>query len=101
VVIEYLDVLRPLKYTTKRLGGRGKGGQYGAIYEVIPVYDYILGYYEQRAAPYADVVYDEHAESPEDHLAINLRAAWAKASQYYTKLDQSLAYYAATILHPY
>jgi hypothetical protein len=37
----------------------------------------------------------------EDHLAINLRAAWAKASDYYSKLDDSLACYPATILHPY
>lgn len=75
MITEYLDVLRPLKFATKRLKGRGKGGYYSVIYEVIPVYEYILGYYEQRAAPYADVVYDEHTEAPEDHLAINLRAA--------------------------
>jgi hypothetical protein len=32
---------------------------------------------------------------------INLHAAWAKANEYYTKLDDSPAYYAATILYPY
>lgn len=100
VVTEYLDVLTPLKLATKRLEGRGKGGQYGAIYEVIPVFEFLLGYYEQRVTSYNDVVY-EYDEAPEDHLAINLRAAWAKASDYYTKLDASPAYYAATILHPY
>ncbi|KAI1676930.1 Dimer-Tnp-hAT dimerization containing protein [Pyrenophora tritici-repentis] len=31
---------------------------------------------------------------------INLRAAWAKANEYYIKLDDSPAYYAATSLHP-
>jgi hypothetical protein len=46
VITEYLDVLKPLKLATKRLEGRGKGGQYGAIYEVIPVFEYILAYYE-------------------------------------------------------
>ena len=45
--------------------------------------------------------YNAHDEAPEDHLAINLRAAWAKISAYYAKLDDSPAYYAATILHPY
>lgn len=34
-------------------------------------------------------------------MATNLRAAWAKANNYYSKLDLSPAYYAATILHPY
>lgn len=101
VITEYLEVLKPLKLATKRLEGRGKGGQYGAIYEVIPVYEYLLGYYEQRVAAYADVNYNAATDAPEDHLAINLRAAWAKASDYYTKLDDSPAYYAATILHPY
>jgi hypothetical protein len=100
VVTEFLDVLTPLKLATKRLEGRGKGGQYGAIYEVIPVFEYLLGYYEQRVTLYNDVVHD-HDEAPEDHLAINLRAAWAKASDYYTKLDASPAYYAATILYPF
>jgi hypothetical protein len=32
---------------------------------------------------------------------INLRAAWTKASEYYTKLDDTPVYYTATILHPY
>ncbi|KAI1665819.1 hypothetical protein L13192_09503 [Pyrenophora tritici-repentis] len=39
-------------------------------------------------------------KSPEDHLAINLRAALVKAREYYNKLDLSPAYYTATILHP-
>ena len=101
VVTEYLEVLKPLKLATKRLEGRGKGGQYGAIYVVIPVYEYILTYYEQRVTAYADVNYNAAADAPEDHLAINLRAAWAKASDYYSRLDESPAYYVAIILHPY
>jgi hypothetical protein len=100
-VTEYLDVLRPLKLATKRLEGRGKSGRSGAIAEVIPVFDYILTYYEQRVKGYEAVDYNAHNEAPEDHLAINLRAAWAKANDYYSKLDLSPAYYAATILHPY
>jgi hypothetical protein len=101
VVTEYMDVLRPLKLATKRLEGRGKGGRFGAIAEVIPVFDYILNYYEQRVKEYEAVDYNVHDEAPEDHLPINLHAAWAKASNYYSKLDLSPAYYAATILHPY
>jgi hypothetical protein len=101
VITEYLEVLKPLKLATKRLEGRGQGSQYGAIYEVIPVFEYIMSYYEQRVVPYANVDYNAHADAPEDRLAINLRAAWAKISEYYTKIDDSPAYYAATILNPY
>jgi hypothetical protein len=107
VVTEYIDVLKPLKSATKRLEGRGKdadgrvgGGRYGAIAEVIPVFEYILTYYEQRVQVYESVDYNAHNEALEDHLSINLRAAWAKASDYYNKLDLSPAYYAATLLHP-
>ncbi|KAG9380910.1 Dimer-Tnp-hAT domain containing protein [Pyrenophora tritici-repentis] len=64
------------------------------------LFEYLLGVYEDRLQSYEDVIHDEHTESPEDHLAINLRAALVKAREYYNKLDLSPAYYAATILHP-
>ncbi|PZD22238.1 Dimer-Tnp-hAT domain containing protein, partial [Pyrenophora tritici-repentis] len=96
-----MDVLKPLKTATERLEGRGKSGGSGSIAEVIPVFEYLLSYYEQRVNSYAAVDYNAHPEAPEDHLATNLRAAWAKADDYYSKLDDSPAYYAATILHPY
>jgi hypothetical protein len=38
---------------------------------------------------------------PKDYLTINIRAALVKASNYYTKLNNSLAYYAVTILYLY
>ena len=101
VVTEYMDALKPLKAATKRLEGRGNSGKFGCIAEVIPVFEYLLNYYEQRVQAYEAVNYNAHHEAPEDHLAINMRAAWAKASDYYAKLDLSPAYYAATILHPY
>jgi hypothetical protein len=101
VVTEYMDVSKPLKAATKRPEGRGNSGRFGAIVESIPVFEYILNYYEQRVQVYEAVDYNTHDEAPVDHLAINLRAAWAMASEYYAKLDLSPAYYAATILHPY
>jgi hypothetical protein len=101
VITEYMDALKPLKAATKRLEGRGKSGKFGSIAEIIPVFEYILNYYEQRVELYNAVNYNGHNEAPEGHLAINLRAAWAKASEYYAKLDLPPTYYAATILHPY
>jgi hypothetical protein len=96
-----LYVLKPLKSATKRLEGHGKSGRFGAIAEIIPVFEYILLYYEQRVKAYEAVDYNAHDEAPEHHFAINLCAAWAKISKYYAKLDDLPAYYAATILHLY
>jgi hypothetical protein len=101
VITEYIDLLRPLKYASKRLEGRGKSGKFGAIYEVIPVFEFLLCELETRCNQYKHVDYNAHAEAPEDQLAINLRAAWRKANEYYSKLDDSPAYYTAVCLHPY
>jgi hypothetical protein len=90
VITEYQNCLGPLKLVTERLEGRGKAGKFGAIYEIIPVYEYVLG-----ALDFNPI------NAPEDHLVINLRAAWAKTNKYYKKLDNSPAYYAAGCLHPY
>jgi hypothetical protein len=100
VVNDYIEVLQPLKSATKRLEGRGTSGRFGAIYEVLPVFEYLLGEFEQRYKPYELVDY-EATGAPEDHLAINLKAAWAKLNRYYQKLDESPVYYAACCLHPY
>jgi len=75
VITEYIDLLRPLKAATKRLEGRGKSGKYGAIVEVIPVFEYLLGELESRFILYEHVDFNAHAEAPEDHIAINVSAA--------------------------
>jgi hypothetical protein len=114
VITEYMNVLKPLKTATKRLEGRGKGndkdkdgkdgkaknGSFGAIAEIILVFEVLLARFEEQLQNYEAVDHNAHGEAPEDHLAINLRAALVKANAYYTKLDDSPAYYAATILHP-
>jgi len=51
--------------------------------------EYVLSSLETRAHPYSLVDFNAHAEALEDHLAINLRAAWRKADEYYNKLDDS------------
>jgi hypothetical protein len=101
VITEYIDALEPLKKATERLEGRGKSGRFGAIYEVIPVFEHLLSELEIRCTQYEHVDFNAHDEAPEDHLSINLRAAWHKANDYYLKLDDSPAYYAAVCLHPY
>jgi hypothetical protein len=65
------------------------------------VFEYLLGVYEDHLQSYDNAIHNEHNESPEDHLAINLRTALLKAHNYYNKLNLSPAYYSATILHPH
>jgi hypothetical protein len=68
-------VLKPLKSATKRLKGRGKSGRFSAIAKIILVFEYILLYYEQRIKAYKLVNYNAYNEAPNNHFAINLRAA--------------------------
>ncbi|KAG9375815.1 Dimer-Tnp-hAT domain containing protein [Pyrenophora tritici-repentis] len=95
VITEYQRCLQPLKMSTGRLEGRGKyyGSNFGAIHEVIPVFEYLLDQLEKLSEPYKDVVFDAHAEAPEGKLYTYLC--------YYHKLDDSAVYYTATCLHPY
>jgi hypothetical protein len=96
VITDYIEILKPLKTATKRL----EGHTFGAIAEIIPVFEVLLNNFELKLSQFEAVRHDEHGESPKDHFAINLRAAILKAREYYNKLDHTPAYYAATRLHP-
>ncbi|KAG9383840.1 Dimer-Tnp-hAT multi-domain protein [Pyrenophora tritici-repentis] len=99
VITEYMAILQPLKFATDRLQGRGKCGRFGALYEVIPVFESVITELDARLRPYESVNH-EPSEAPENHIPINLRAARRKASNYFTKILQSPIYYAATALYP-
>jgi hypothetical protein len=55
VIIKYQDCLQPLKSATERLEGRGKSGNFGPIYEIISVFEYVLSALEARTRPYERV----------------------------------------------
>ncbi|KAF1940084.1 hypothetical protein EJ02DRAFT_495756, partial [Clathrospora elynae] len=104
VVTKYVDILKPLKVATEWLEGRGKkqhklNGRFGAIYEVIPTFEQLINTFEERLLPYTSIDFERY-DAPEDHIAINLRAALAKLKLFYAKLSNSPAYYAAVVLHP-
>jgi hypothetical protein len=75
VVTKYIDLLKPLKVSTKRLEGRGKSSKYGAIYKIIPVFKYLLGALKSCYRQYEHVNFNAYYKAPEDHLVINLKAA--------------------------
>jgi hypothetical protein len=101
VITEYVNCLQPLKNAPERLEGRGKTGRFGALYEILLLFEYLPGALDISAKPFEHVNFNAYAEAPEDHLVINLKAAWRKADEYYTKLKDSPAYYAAVCLHLY
>jgi hypothetical protein len=74
VITEYIEVLKPLKDATKRFKGRGKCGRFGAIYEVIPVFEFLIGRFKQCLRQYERVDFEQR-EAPKDHISINFRAA--------------------------
>ena len=99
MITEYMAILQPLKFATDRLQGRGKCGRFGALYEVIPVFESVMTDLDARLQPYESVDY-ELSKAPEDHILINLRAARRKASNYFTKILHIPIYYIATALDP-
>lgn len=60
----------------------------------------MLGALEARTRLYKQVN-SNYTDTLEDHLHINLRAAWNKANKYYSKLERSPAYYTTVYVHPY
>jgi hypothetical protein len=75
VITDYVDILKLLKTTTKRLKGRSKSGSFRAIAKIILIFKYLLTYYEQRVNAYEVVNYNKHNKLPKDYIIINLRVA--------------------------
>lgn len=101
-IIEYSQLLSPFNEATKLLEGRGKQGRHGAIWEVLPTFEWILNELEKKKEQYEDIDFSTDQSSQfEDHVPINCNLGWQKIHDYYKKLDDSPYYYAACILHPH
>ncbi|EJP61509.1 transposase-like protein [Beauveria bassiana ARSEF 2860] len=97
----YHSILRQFEACVKDLEGDGKqrirkGGKeaaYGLMQDICPAYELSIGHLEEAKLD-AD-------RTPEPaHFRTNINLAWAKLNKYYSTIDQSPAYYAATVLHP-
>jgi hypothetical protein len=75
VITQYINALKPLRHATKRLEGRGKAGQFSAIYKIILVFKYLLAALKAIATPYKDVDFNASDDALEDHLPMNIEAA--------------------------
>lgn len=97
----YRDLLRHFETCVKKLEGDGKlrvrkGGKeaaHGLMQDICPAFEWLMGHLEE-----AKVRADHLPECA--HLRTNINLAWVKLNKYYSTIDQSPAYYAATVLHP-
>jgi hypothetical protein len=121
VITRYIEILKPLKDATLVLEGH-VGGRFGAIWQVLPLYERLLQHFEDQVIRYPIAKellhqikpYDDNnhltvealeaitasALTAEHHFSINIKLAWQKLDIYYTKLDNTPLYVAAVVLHP-
>lgn len=89
---EFRAFLQPFKDMTERLEGNAHNGSHGALWEVLPSMDFMLGLLESHAIRLAQV--------PESYFKTGVDLGWAKLRKYYTLTDLSPVYRAAILLHP-
>ncbi|PNP85338.1 hypothetical protein FNYG_01328 [Fusarium nygamai] len=97
----FRDILRMFDSCLLRLEGDcqlrvRKGGveaQYGIIWQVAVAFEFLLSTLEKAKTEAT------HRAEP-SYYSSCVNSAWAKLNKYYTKLDETPIYYAATVLHP-
>ena len=123
VIAQYVAILKPLEDATLALEGH-IGGRCGAIWRVLPQYEKVLQHFESLVEQYPiineppmaatatsfDTSQTSTADSlsalpatqstAERHFNINIKLAWQKINDYYSKLDNTPIYIAAVVLHP-
>jgi len=50
VIINYINILLLIREATKMLKARGKSGLHGAIWEVIPILNWLLNLFKEKKA---------------------------------------------------
>ncbi|EKG18608.1 putative transposase [Macrophomina phaseolina MS6] len=88
----YYYILKPFHEVTKRLEGNPIDGELGALWEVLPVMEFLLEYLEG--------VKQNVARFPDEYFRVNVNLGWAKLDEYYKLLDDSPVYAASIALHP-
>lgn len=94
VLVDFEEALRMLEGDAQRRVR--KGGQveaYGNMWDVASTYEFLMDRLEEWKAT------AENYPDPE-HFKININLGWDKLNEYYTKLNETPAYYASAILNP-
>lgn len=89
------ELLTPFEFATKKAEGNAYTGSNGALWEVLPIMDFLFKKLKKQA--------DEVLASPQlftDHYTHCINHGFSKLQDYYTKADDSRLYAAAVALHP-
>jgi hypothetical protein len=93
--------LEPLFRLTKDLEGNhdlkdgAQKASHGALWEVLPVFEFVLSHFENLEIEAKAGAFDGH---PGIQSSITL--AWNTTKKWYKKTDNSVAWSAAMVLHP-
>ncbi|KID94159.1 Ribonuclease H-like protein, partial [Metarhizium majus ARSEF 297] len=85
-------MLTPLEQATLRLEGRPGTPTGGDIWEILPVFEWLLHHFEELKVRYAN--------HPNPHFRHNVNLAWMKLDKYYALTDNSPVYVAGVVFHP-
>lgn len=94
VLVDFEEALRMLEGDAqRRIRKGGRIEAYGNMWDVASTYEFLMDRLEEWKAT------AENYPDPE-HFKININLGWDKLNEYYTKLDETPAYYASAILNP-
>jgi len=62
IIINYIDILSPIREATKLLEARGKSGLHRAIWEVISIFDWLLKLFKERKARVAKAIVESYLD---------------------------------------
>ncbi|KAG7404643.1 hypothetical protein Forpi1262_v015756 [Fusarium oxysporum f. sp. raphani] len=94
VLVDFEEALRMLEGDAQRRprkGGRVEA--YGNMWDVASTYEFLMERLEEWKAVAGNY------PDPE-HFRVNINLGWCKLNDYYTKVDETPAYYASAILNP-
>jgi len=91
---EYKNILEPIWISTMKLEGDALKGRNGAIWEVLPVFEYILAGFHKLELRY------KRTTKTQSHFYTNLQLGIQKLDDYYKLLDDTPVYVAAVVLQP-
>ena len=90
---ELLELLQPLKECSLFVQSADGELKHGALFEALTAVDYLLSELEELK--------EQHLFKENTHLKACINLGWKKLNKYYTLSDNTPAYRAAIILHPY
>lgn len=94
VLVNFEEALRMLEGDAQsRVRRGGHIEAYGNMWDVASTYEFLMDSLEEWKAVAEDY------PDPE-HFKVNINLGWDKMNDYYTKLDETPAYYASAILNP-